>query len=136
MKRVWLFTLLLIFLVLSGCMYSYPKRSKTNNYYEMPFAHSNAIIKNSKFKEAQLPKSENNKLIAPINVKIWLNTTELKNRIRKLWATWTPKIKLICWNWQELELSLDSYKDLICFYTKKGTYQPKLVIDYVASLSL
>ena len=102
--------------------------------WDTQLAHPHVIIKNNKLKETRLPESEYNKLIAPINVSFDLNTTEYRNRMLKLWATWTPKIKLTCWNWQELPLSSDSSDfEGTCFYTKAGTYQPEVVINYTDS---
>lgn len=104
------------------------------DWWDTQLAHPHVIIKNSKFKETRLPEPEYNKLIAPINVSFDLNTTEFKNRMLKLWAQWTPRVKLACWNWQELQLwSNSSEFEWTCFYTKKGTYQPEIIIYYTDS---
>ena len=102
--------------------------------WDTQLAHPHAIIKNSKFKEAELPRSEYNKLIAPMNISFDLNTTEVKNRTLKLWASNVTNVRLSCWNWQELQLWTNSSSfNWTCFYTKAWTYQPEVIIDYIDS---
>ena len=104
------------------------------DWWDTQIAHPHVIIKNSKFKETRLPEPEFNKLIAPINVGFDLNVYEFKNRMLKLWYQWTPKVKLACWNWQELRLWSDSSEfEWTCFYTEKKIYQPEVIINYTDS---
>lgn len=104
------------------------------DWWDTKLAHPHVVVKNNKFKDAELYWSEYNKIIAPINIGFDLNSTELRNRLLKLWSTWNPRIRLSCWNWQELQLSSNSSEfEWTCFYTKAWTYQPELIIDYIDS---
>ena len=103
--------------------------------WDTQLAHPHFIVKNNKFKDVELPRSESNKLIAPINVKFDLNTTEYKNRIIKLWATNITKVALACWNGEELLVKWDLSVEWKCFYMKAGTYEPELVITYTDASS-
>ena len=98
--------------------------------WDTQLAHPHAIVKTTKFKNTELSRSDYNKLIAPINISFDLNITEYKNRVLKLWTPNVTKIVLSCWNWQELQLWWNALFDGTCFYTKKGTYQPEVIIHY------
>lgn len=113
-------------------LWSYSESCK--DWWDTQLAHPHVVIKNSKYKDTELLRSEYNKLIAPINVSFDLNTTEFKNRTLKLWASNVKNVRLSCWNWQELQLwSNSSSFNWTCFYTQKGTYQPEVIIDYTDS---
>lgn len=98
--------------------------------WDTQLAHAHVIVKTTKFKNTELSKADYNKLIAPINISFDLNTTEYKNRVLKLWTPNVTNIVLSCWNWQELQLWWNAVFDGTCFYTKKGTYQPEVIIYY------
>jgi len=98
--------------------------------WDTQLAHAHVIVKTTKFKNTELSRADYNKLIAPINISFDLNTTEYKNRVLKLWTPNVTNIVLSCWNWQELQLWWNAVFDGTCFYTKKGTYQPEVIIYY------
>ena len=104
--------------------------------WDTQLAHPHFIVKNNQYKDVELPKSERNKLIAPINVTFDINTTEYKNRVIKLWWAKIVNIALSCWNWERLSVKSDLSVEWKCFYINKWTYQPELIITYLdAALS-
>lgn len=98
--------------------------------WDTKLAHPHFVVKDSKYRDTYLPVSEQNKVIAPINVAFDLNTTEYKNRIVKLWAVNITNVALSCWNWDNLQVNNLSI-EWTCFYMKAWTYQPEIVITYI-----
>lgn len=90
-------------------------------------------VKDTKFRDDILPKSEYNVLIAPINVFFTLNQVVYKNTIApSLGSAKVTSITINCWNWQSISLEDGSNKfQNSCFYLDRWSYKPEVVIQYI-----
>lgn len=96
-------------------------------------AEAQIRVKDTKFRNDFLPKSEYGVLVAPINVFYTLNQTVYKNNVAPvLWSSRVTSISINCGNWQAIILQENSneFQDS-CFYTEKWSYQPEIIIQYV-----
>lgn len=124
--------LVVVWFLLVNMLNKLSEYSKTcETLWDTQLAHPRVLVKDTKFKNTYLSKSDYNKLIAPINVSFDLNTTEYKNRLLKMWSPNNINgVVLSCWNGQELTLWSNSLFEGTCFYTKAWQYQPEVIIYY------
>jgi len=90
-------------------------------------------VKDAKFRNDALPRSEYGVLVAPINVYFTLNQVVYKNTIApSLGSARVTSISINCGNWQAILLEENSNKfQEPCFYTERWSYNPEIVIQYI-----